>query len=464
MKKLLITSMLALLVASGSLLKAQDRQDDYLGLPGDNLNLYAVMNLFQNSKTLEEFERKLNDENSRINNLDLNGDNMIDYITVADHVKRGVHNIVLSVSINSFEKQDVAVFTVERFHNGAVQIQLIGDEALYGKNYIVEPIYADSNDGTPNPGYTGSAYYSNNDVVTTTYVEVATWPLISFIFAPDYVVWHSSWYWGYYPSYWHPWSPFSWHFYYGYHCNWYPDYYRHYRHWDRPRYAHYHDFYYRDIRSHSRFVNNGIRAGNYRSTYSHPEQRRDGEALYSRTHSDRSSTLSGNYSNRDRSSRSSSGANVDRSNNVRNYSNSGTSRRSSDSYTGSPVTTSSRSQNTRMSNRSGGTVTERSVQDRNQNQNAGLSRRSVTNSSDRIVSNRSNSQNTRINNRSIVPASDRMVSKREMRRETASSARKANINAGSQNRRVDKEVRSGGSARSNDRNKGSDNSNSSRRR
>jgi len=51
---------------------AQEQNDNYLGLPGDNLNLYAVMTLFQESKTLEEFERSLNDENSRINNLDLN--------------------------------------------------------------------------------------------------------------------------------------------------------------------------------------------------------------------------------------------------------------------------------------------------------------------------------------------------------------------------------------------------------
>ncbi len=31
-----------------------------LGLPGDNLDLYAVMDLFQKSKTIEEFEKSLN--------------------------------------------------------------------------------------------------------------------------------------------------------------------------------------------------------------------------------------------------------------------------------------------------------------------------------------------------------------------------------------------------------------------
>jgi hypothetical protein len=76
MKKLIITSILALLLTGVSMLKAQDYPEEYLGLPGDNLNLYAVMDLFQKSETLEGFERDLNAENTRINNLDLNGDNL----------------------------------------------------------------------------------------------------------------------------------------------------------------------------------------------------------------------------------------------------------------------------------------------------------------------------------------------------------------------------------------------------
>lgn len=460
MKKLLITSILAFLIVSGTTLKAQDKQDEYLGLPGDNLNLYAVMNLFQNSRTLEEFERKLNDENSRINNLDLNGDNRVDYISVADHVNRGVHNIVLSVALNSFEKQDVAVFTVERFRNGSAQIQLIGDEALYGRNYIIEPIYADYDGGTSNPGYNGALEYGNNNAVTTAYVEIAAWPLISYMFQPDYVMWHSSWNWDYYPTYWHPWSPFSWNFYYGYHSSWYPDYYRQYRHWDHPRYAHYNDFYYRDIRSHSRMVADRIRDGNYRNTYSHPEQRRDGEALYNRSHSDRNSASSRNLTNRDRGTRSISSPNNNRSTDGRNYS---SSRRSDNTFSGNTRSNPSQAQNVRSSNRSSVTVQERSFNNRKQDQNTGVSRRSVSTSPDRNVSNRSFSQNSRTNQRSFSPATDR-VSKREMRGETASTSRKSNMNVSSQNRRVDREVKSGGSARSNERNKRSDNSNSSRRR
>ncbi len=135
-------------MTSAAIAGRQDYPEEYLGLPGDNLNLYAVMNLFQESETLEAFERSLNEENSRINNLDLNNDGYVDYLTVSDYTSGNVHTIVLRSVLDRNEYQDVAVFTVEQLRNGEVQIQLIGDEALYGRNYIVEPNYAE----TPNPG------------------------------------------------------------------------------------------------------------------------------------------------------------------------------------------------------------------------------------------------------------------------------------------------------------------------
>jgi hypothetical protein len=297
MKRFLITSILAAMVAVGTALMAQDYPDEYLGLPGDNLNLYAVMNLFQQSETIEGFERTLNDENSRINNLDLNNDNFIDYIKVIDYVDGNVHTIVLQAVLDRNESQDVAVFTVQKFRDGSVQIQLIGDEALYGRNYIVEPIYAE----TPNPGYTGKSNRQNVTVVTTTYVEVAAWPLVRFIYLPHYSLWHSSWYWGYYPSYWHPWRPYYWHYYYGYHYNWYPHYYGHFHRYDHPRYDRWNDFYYRDKRVYSRNVTININDGRYKNTYSRPEQRRDGEALYAKVHSERPSNVSSGNNNGRRS-------------------------------------------------------------------------------------------------------------------------------------------------------------------
>ena len=286
MKRIITALLLTIIAATGTAYGAQERQPEYLGLPGDNLNLYAVMNLFQESETLEQFERDLNSKDSRINNLDLNRDGLVDYITVTDYPDGQVHNIVLRVALDDRENQDVAVFTVERYDNGSVAIQLIGDEDLYGRNYIIEPIYDDQYGETPNPGYTGRTQGSQRmEVVRTTYVEVAAWPLIRFIFTPGYITWRSAWYWGYWPAYWHTWRPYYWDYYYGFHSPWYPHYYSHFRLWHHPRVIHYHNHYYSHIRVHSPRVRNDISEGRYRSTYSRPELRERGRADYARLQS-----------------------------------------------------------------------------------------------------------------------------------------------------------------------------------
>ena len=297
-----IYAILTILVfaASSNLLAAQDYPDEYLGLPGDNLNLYAVMTLFQESETLEKFEQELNSQEQMINNLDLNGDNYIDYISVSDFAEGNIHNIVLRAAMNQNEQQDVAVFVVEKLQNGAVQIQLIGDEALYGPNYIVEPIYAD----TPNPGYTGKIYSRNANVVTSTYYDIAAWPVIRYMYHPGYVVWRSSWYWDYYPRYWRPWRAHYWHYYYGYHYHWHDHYYSHYRHWDRYRCRHYNTYYRSRIHVHSPTVYVNINQGRYRNTYSRPDQRRAGEEYYTQTASRRGNATRATVNNSRNGSRS----------------------------------------------------------------------------------------------------------------------------------------------------------------
>ena len=105
-------------------------EPERLNLPGDNLNLYAVLKLFQESPTLETFEKKLNDSSSNVNNLDLDGDGKIDYIRVVDNPDGDLHNISLKIAINKTEEQNVAVFVVQKQADKKVQIQLIGDEDL----------------------------------------------------------------------------------------------------------------------------------------------------------------------------------------------------------------------------------------------------------------------------------------------------------------------------------------------
>ena len=400
MKKLFITSILLTFLFAGTALMAQENQDDYLGLPGDNLNLYAVMRLFQQSKTLEEFEKNLNDPNTNINNLDLNGDDLVDYIKVFDDVDGDVHNIVLQVAVSPRENQDVAVFTVQRLRDGEVQIQLTGDEELYGKNYIIEPIYGDVNPGeTANPGYSGSTRTVNGQSVTivrTTPVQIATWPLVRFIFLPGYTVWHSNWYWGYYPSYWHPWHSYSWNYYYGFHSNWYNDYYGQYHRWDYHRYSRWNDYYYAGRRTYSNDVRHRIEQGNYKTTYSHPEDRRAGEARFVEMHPDqvrRSSPYSsGNNSNVVRRSNNSvsrrTGTSPSNNNNGisrRPYTN-GMNRSESNHSSNNGTVTNRKSENV---------ITDRPVVKSGSQRNT--FRRSESSATNKPMNNPSSDQNTRVN-------------------------------------------------------------------
>src|SRR6478609_852246 len=151
-------NVLAYLVAAMSLLSlpsfSQEKQDTtaLLGLPGDNLDLYAVLTLFQKSKTIGAFEKSLNDEKTKINNLDLNLDKKVDFIKVATTKEDSAYTFVLQVDVTKTETQDVAVILLNKV-KGKVSMQIVGDEELYGKDYVIEP--KGNSPVTPNPGYTG---------------------------------------------------------------------------------------------------------------------------------------------------------------------------------------------------------------------------------------------------------------------------------------------------------------------
>jgi hypothetical protein len=181
-------------------------QEPELGLPGDNLNLYGVLDIFQKSATLEEFEKSLNAEDNKVNNLDLNGDGKIDYIHVVDHVTGSAHAIALQVDINETETQDVAVIEVEREINNKVHVQIVGDEALYGKDYIIEPNQRTANSAD-----------NDNGIESTTYYYPDAWVIFGYIFDPSFLMYVSPYHWGYYPQYWQPWVPLSTFIYYGFH-------------------------------------------------------------------------------------------------------------------------------------------------------------------------------------------------------------------------------------------------------
>ncbi|OYY99508.1 MAG: hypothetical protein B7Y37_14020 [Sphingobacteriia bacterium 28-36-52] len=271
-------TLLVFLIAVALQLQAQSKQPKQLGLPGDNLNLYAALKVFQESKTLEDFEKAINDPEQKINNLDLDGDDQIDYINVVDKVKDDVHSITLRVNINSKEQQDIAVLVVTKESNNQVYIQVVGDEDLYGKDYIIEPNYA--KEGTPNPGFRSDFddEYIPAERRVVSYVEVASWPIVQYIYVPTYRPWISIWGWNRYPGWWRPWRPYSWHWYYGYHYNFINIYFGNYSRSSFYRNKHWYNWNYGNNgwRSRSVVYINRYQQGFYRNTYSRPQSLQEG--------------------------------------------------------------------------------------------------------------------------------------------------------------------------------------------
>lgn len=174
-----------------------------LGLAGDNLDLYAVLELFQKSKTVEAFEKSLNDADLKINNIDLNLDKKIDFIKVVTNKEGDSYQFILRVDVTKTESQDVAVILLDKDKDKKISLQIVGDEELYGKDYVIEP--KGNSPVTPNPGYKGADPVLESLPATTTTVVVQSAPIVQYVYSPAYVPYMPPYYYGYYP----PWFGFA---------------------------------------------------------------------------------------------------------------------------------------------------------------------------------------------------------------------------------------------------------------
>lgn len=138
-----------------------------------SLDLKAVASIFGDSRTLEDFERRLNDYDAQISNLDLNSDGEIDYLRVIETSENNLHLVVIQAILDRDVFQDVATIVVERDRYRRTYVQVIGDPYMYGYNYIIEPVY------------------------------LRTPRIFSWFWTPRYKRWYSPYYWGYYPRHYH---------------------------------------------------------------------------------------------------------------------------------------------------------------------------------------------------------------------------------------------------------------------
>ena len=144
----------------------------------DNLDLRAVASIFGDSRNLEDFERRLNDPELQISNLDLNNDNEVDYLRVIETVDYNTHVVIIQAVLDRDVYQDVATIDIVRDNYNRVQVHFIGNEYMYGPNYIYEPVY-----------------YSTPLIYASFWIS-------------NYRPYVSNWYWNYYPSYYYAWNPY----------------------------------------------------------------------------------------------------------------------------------------------------------------------------------------------------------------------------------------------------------------
>ncbi|MBC7523043.1 MAG: hypothetical protein H7239_01180 [Flavobacterium sp.] len=170
---------------------------------GDNFSLEGALAILKKSNSVEEFETLLNKEDNNVNNLDLNNDGDIDYISVNDIQEGETHVLVLSTFLSETEKQDIATIGIEKTGPETVTLQIEGNTDLYPANTIAEPFDTIE---TSKGGKSGPNLPQIN--VNNIIVNVWFWPSIRFIYGPRYVAFRSPYRWATYPIWWKPWHPF----------------------------------------------------------------------------------------------------------------------------------------------------------------------------------------------------------------------------------------------------------------
>jgi hypothetical protein len=139
----------------------------------DNLDLQRVGTLLQDADNPQEFEASLNARDG-VNNLDLNGDGYVDYISVREYDDRGdgERGLSLFTRFGPDLIQEIATVILYRddLRAPGARILLRGDDRIYGDNY----------------------YYETN------WLDRAL-SIASFLFSPREVYYNSPYYYDYYP-------------------------------------------------------------------------------------------------------------------------------------------------------------------------------------------------------------------------------------------------------------------------
>jgi hypothetical protein len=172
---------------------------------GDNFSLEGALEMLAISASVDKFEEAINDESKFVNNLDLNNDGKIDYISVRELVESDIHVLVLSANLNSKDLQDIAAINIEKTGDQKAHIEIIGDESIYPSNTILSP--EELQEELPAPDMNRNGPCASDISIKRVIVNVWFWPSIRNMYVPNYRPWVSPFRWNVYPSYWRPRRP-----------------------------------------------------------------------------------------------------------------------------------------------------------------------------------------------------------------------------------------------------------------
>jgi hypothetical protein len=152
-------------------------------LAKENLDLQAIGELLEGAETAEEFEYRLNSPENGVNNLDLNGDGYVDYISVREFDERETDERGFSLfsmfGPDMIQEIATIIFDRDRFNDNEYypgsRVLITGNEQIYGDNY----------------------YYETNWLERTV-------PIVSWIFTDRENFYSSPYYYENYPDYYEP--------------------------------------------------------------------------------------------------------------------------------------------------------------------------------------------------------------------------------------------------------------------
>jgi hypothetical protein len=97
------------------------------------LDLEAVTALVEKVENAEQLEKKLNEKNG-INNLDLNEDDKVDYISVTEYGDKDSYGFSLTVEPAPGEEQEIATIEITK-ENDQAKVHVTGNQHVYGHGH-----------------------------------------------------------------------------------------------------------------------------------------------------------------------------------------------------------------------------------------------------------------------------------------------------------------------------------------